>query len=250
MLTNLFQRSTVTAGAVALASLSGLAAAVPAQAAGISFDTWAKFGDVIQYSTGETEMSTDAFRHGEDTLFPPATGFGSVGSYNFSGTAAGAASDLAGFLGVAPNSLDIGGTAIEGSAIKKTLTVQAGDKFSFSYDFGTNEKNPVVRPVPDYALFTVNGAVTKLADIFNAPAPAVNAPFYADTGLKTFSYTFASAGTYTLGLGVLDVVDGFETSGLYLNDATLTPVPAPSLLAPLVVMGVNAIRRNRKKSEA
>jgi hypothetical protein len=253
MLTNNFQRTTAAAGIAALTSLAGLATALPANAAAIGFNNWIPFGDVATYTTNDAEMSTNSAFAGEDRAFAPKDpNVLPAGYFNFSGNKAQTPNAVAFFLGVAPSVF--GSEAVEGSAIKNSITANAGDVFSFVYSFGTNETNPNVRLKNDFAFFSVNGDVFKLADALTTPVSNGNSPFYTDTANKTFSYKFLTTGSYTLGLGVFDVGSvpsgRQETSGLAVADAKLTPVPAPSLLAPLAAMGVNAIVRRRKDKKA
>jgi len=222
----------MTVGVVSLTSLGGLTTALPANAASVNFGSWTSFGDTVLYSgSGEAELST------------ARTGIQDDGSldFNFSGANPGSASNLATFLGVNP-----GGDAFEGSAIKSTITANAGDIFTFQFDFGTNEavqRNSNL----DFAFLTVGNQVFKLADTTNAPT-SVNKPFFTDTGLLSYSYTFNAPGTYTLGLGVVDAKDPLISSGLYVANGKITPIPTPSLLVPMVLMGVNAVRRKRAQA--
>jgi hypothetical protein len=111
-----------------------------------------------------------------------------------SGTAASAAS-IESFLGLANGAL--GGLAapgepIEGSAIKHTLTVAAGDTLHLRWSFLTNEFTPEAS-FNDFAFVSIGGTATLLADTsFSAFVPSQSVQFQ-ETGYQTFEHQFTSA---------------------------------------------------------
>ncbi|HEY9830379.1 MAG TPA: S8 family serine peptidase [Stenomitos sp.] len=129
--------------------------------------------------------------------------------------------NLESFLGLSAGTLDgMGnGDVTEGSAIKlSTITVAAGTTLSFDWNFLTNESTP--SSYNDFAFVSING-LKELADTsstFVMPSGSVK-----QTGYKQFSYTFTTAGTYTIGLGVVDEGDGTVDSSLLVDNFSLTP---------------------------
>ncbi len=134
-------------------------------------------------------------------------------------------SDLEEFLDLAPNSLDglVGSDAFafEGSAIKQTFTVEAGDIVSFDWNFLTNEGTPSTT-FNDTAFLNVDGFTFELAD---TGSNFVNAPdvdgFSEQTDTQTLTFAIATAGTYTIGFGVVDVGDGIVDSGLAIDNVAI-----------------------------
>jgi hypothetical protein len=151
--------------------------------------------------------------------------------------------DIENFLGLSSGSLDSLATpsfAVEGAAIKQSFVVpSAGWLFiDFSWNFLTDE-DPF-SSVPnnnDYAFVSIVGPSTsnlfKLADVTSPLLGATGAPFLLATNFQNFSFFTASAlpGTYTLGLGVMDVGDDFLNSGLAIDAVSVaTPEPSSILL--------------------
>jgi hypothetical protein len=111
------------------------------------------------------------------------------------------------------------GNATEGSAMKlSTITVAAGSTLTFDWNFLTNEATP--SSYNDFAFVSING-LRELADTNStfALSPTV---FNEQTGYKQFSYTFRAAGTYTIGLGVVDAGDKTVDSALVVDNFSLT----------------------------
>lgn len=147
-------------------------------------------------------------------------------------------SDLEEFLDLAPGSLDkLAGNhafAFEGSVIKQTFDLKAGDVVSFDWNFLTNESTPDTT-FNDTAFLSVNGFTFELAD---TGSHFVNAHkvhnFDEQTGTKTLTFSVAKAGTYTMGFGVVDVGDANVDSGLVIDDIVVhssgpSPSPEPDL---------------------
>jgi hypothetical protein len=133
--------------------------------------------------------------------------------------------DLAKFLDVQAESLNNIGEIFEGSAMKTSLTVEAGDTLSFDWNFLTDDFQASNN---DFAFFTLSAlGGTQLADTFSTFSNSLNNPtsFIHQTGFNTASYTFTTAGTYTFGLGVVDVGDGSVDSGLMIDNVSLSRPP-------------------------
>lgn len=137
------------------------------------------------------------------------------------------------------------GTPTNGSGMSQVLTVAAGDTLSFDWNFLTDELNETAT-FNDFGFFTISGTAFLLASrnssTFNLVSPP--AGFDGQTDWQTQSYTFASAGTYTLGFGVFNVGDTGHNSVLLL-DAITIPVPEPSSFALLTAgsLAVFLLRR-------
>lgn len=217
IISTFIKRSTLRASFISLVSFGVSAIATPAHAVAIDFSSWQPFGDVTTPGAGEANLSTNALLDDDS----PA----SDSLFNFSGTPASQATpspDLQDFLGITDDALNIGGIAYEGSAIKNTVSVTAGDVFSFNYNFRTNETafSPTLN---DFAFFLVNNEVFKLADINDASNPSTS--FTRETGVNSYTYTFSAPGDYNLAFGVVDIDDYSITSALQVSNANIQPVP-------------------------
>lgn len=141
-------------------------------------------------------------------------------------------STLEQFLGLSSGSLT---GAVEGSAIKQTITVNAGDKLTFSWNFLTNEV-PANAEYNDFAFFSLSN-INQLANTYDATFFSFSR-LAQQTGYQPYTYNFATAGTYTLGFGVVDVGDTTVNSALLVDNVKLTPVPEPTtMLGILMGMG-------------
>lgn len=138
------------------------------------------------------------------------------------GTTNASGSQLETFLGLSAGSLT-GDGVNEGSAIKQTVTANAGDVLTFSWNFLTN--TPSSASNNDFAFFTVVSSST-LADTYSPLlSTSYPTPFEQATGYQTQTYTISNPGTYTLGFGVVDVGSNSGNSGLLIDNASIVPVP-------------------------
>ncbi|MEL7313960.1 MAG: S8 family serine peptidase, partial [Cyanobacteria bacterium J06559_3] len=128
--------------------------------------------------------------------------------------------ELETFLGLNPGDLDelSSGTVTEGAAMKQTVTVSAGTELTFDWNFLTNEGSSST--YNDLGFITIASATSDVLANTNSPLVASATPFQQETGYETFTYTFATAGTFTVGLGVADVTDGVVDSGLLIDNLT------------------------------
>lgn len=122
------------------------------------------------------------------------------------------------------------GEVFEGSAIKTTLTAVAGDILSFEWNFLSNANSQEF--FNDFAFVAISDNVKGLANTFSVLVPSESV-FINETGFKLFSYQFPDAGSYTLGIGVVDVGDGAEDSGLLVDGVALSRInPVRQELTP------------------
>jgi hypothetical protein len=133
------------------------------------------------------------------------------------------------------HALDLGDEpAYEGSVVNRSITVAAGDTLSFQWRYVTLD---VV--FQDPAFVAIGGQLFTLATLSTAPS----AP-------QTFSHTFASAGTFTLALGVVDTGDFVGDTELLVDNLQLAAVPEPATwalwLGGAAALGV--LRRRRAHS--
>lgn len=161
---------------------------------------------------------------------------------------------LESFLALPSGSLDtlLPEGVVEGSALKQTLTVRAGDRLSFSWNFLSNETLFDDQPTTfnDLAFVSI-GSLQKIADTFDLVGSS-NTQFDTESGYRTFSYTFAEAGTYLLGIGVLDAEDSndFFPSGLLLDNVEIRSVPEPiTIWGYLVVLGMGALLKKQHSKD-
>ena len=159
------------------------------------------------------------------------------------------ANDLESFLGLSGNELS-NLSVVEGSAIKQTITANAGDVFSFSWNFLTDEDATNV-DYNDFAFFTLNNTLYRLADIKSSfPVNPSFSHLKKETGYQTYTIPISVTGNYILGFGVVDVDktgggDNTINSALLVDNIKLTnnsevaKVPEPdTLLGLLLTMGL------------
>ena len=152
------------------------------------------------------------------------------------------ANDLESFLGLSGNQLS-NLSVVEGSAIKQTITANAGDVFSFSWNFLTDEDATNV-DYNDFAFFTLNNTLYSLADIQSSfPVNPSFSHLKKETGYQTYTIPISVTGNYILGFGVVDVdkTGGGNAAGnsaLLVDNIKLTniaKVPEPDTLFGLLL---------------
>ncbi|MEM7595020.1 MAG: hypothetical protein AAF383_26565 [Cyanobacteria bacterium P01_A01_bin.83] len=131
--------------------------------------------------------------------------------------------DLEEFLDLASGAFDdlVASDAFEGSAIKQNLSLEAGDVVSFDWNFLTNENTPD-DTFNDTAFLNFGGFTFELAD---TGANFVDASrvdeFEEQTDTQTLTFRVNTAGTYTIGFGVIDVGDAIVNSALAIDDVAI-----------------------------
>jgi len=132
--------------------------------------------------------------------------------------------DLEAFLGLNPGDLDAlgNGDAIAGSAIQSTsITVAAGDQLSFDWNFLTNED--ISTGNNDFGFVSITSEyLGELADTTSEFSSLASASFGLETGYRTFTHEFTTAGTFTVGIGVVDVVNNSVDSALLVDSFVIS----------------------------
>lgn len=172
------------------------------------------------------------------------TGWQSVGNVSLSNqgaflSSAGGVSDtvIETFLGLDAGALDAFNSedATNGSAIQNTFTVAAGDVLTFDWRFQAND----YLPYNDFSFYSIGSSLSKLADVQQV----------GDFGSKTSqtSYTFTTAGTYSVGIGVLNSRDTAFSSNLTVANGV---VPEPiTILGSLTAGAFGVVLRRKQKQQ-
>lgn len=140
------------------------------------------------------------------------------------GTGAVSDAQLETALGLSAGAIDAlsNGNATQGSALQfQPITVQAGDILSFDWNFLTKESTPSSFQ-NDFGFVAIgNSSLSELADTHSSFIPFTGS-FNEQTGYGTFTYQFTQAGTFKVGVGVVDVRNKFVDSGLLLDNFSIT----------------------------
>lgn len=176
---------------------------------------------------------------------------------NQSGTNATTVANIATFLGISSTNIrntlpTPSQTGQEGSAFKLSLgLLSVGDVVSFNYTFLTQETSGMHR---DFAFINLGlgGNTPVVADTLQPPVSVTGGgnPFNLSSGPHSFSFTITTAGTYTLGIGVVDATTSDTPSALLVDDIAVTPIPEPSTIG-LGIAGallLAALRRRAAKA--
>ncbi|MBU7581968.1 MAG: PEP-CTERM sorting domain-containing protein [Nostoc sp. TH1S01] len=175
------------------------------------------------------------------------TGWQSIGNVSLSNQQAilssGGVSDTAveSFLGLANGALEAFNfqNVNNGSAIKNTITVQAGDVLTFDWQFQAGD----YLPYNDFSFYSIGTSLNKLADIRQVGN-------FGQIASQT-SYTFTTAGTYTIGFGVVNTLDRFLDSSLTVRSSGSggEPVPEPMTILGTLVGGAFGVALRHKKKQ-
>jgi hypothetical protein len=240
-----------------------IASTAPAFAQGTTFTNgdfsngltgWDSIGDVsvVTYQGGLNQRAvlTTAYLDGEPVSGDQAN--------NLSGVSAAPLQDLttvlpdgtqlfepglAPFLAANPLDFDLNeGFAYEGSAIKQTFNVLAGEQLSVDFWFGLLTEETELLSFNDFAFITVNGIVELVASISDP----------SRTG--SFTHNFTNSGPVTVGFGVVDINDVAGVSEFRIDNISVSAVPEPEtyamLLAGLGLVGAFTRRRKAQASQA
>ena len=135
-------------------------------------------------------------------------------------------SDLEGFLGLNPGDIDAinNQDATQGSALQRTVTVEAGDVLSVDTNFLTNEATPTF--FNDFSFISIGLLPTK--SLSDEPLADTNSffvlsptQFNEETDYDNFTFEFSEAGTYSIGLGVVDAEDSIVDSALLVDNLNI-----------------------------
>ncbi len=144
------------------------------------------------------------------------------------------ASNLESFLDLPDGTLDgfANGPVIQGSAIRQTFSAGAGETLSFGFNFLTNEPEPAspLDFINHFAFVSLLNSVGEivlledLADVIESrfPLNSSETRLARETGFQNFSFEINTAGTFTLGIGVVNVTDDLFESGLLIDNLMLT----------------------------
>jgi len=131
--------------------------------------------------------------------------------------------------------------ATGGSAIWQTITVGDGGSFEFDYRF----RSPEFMPFNDFSFVAVLGEYSGVSELSSVAT-------VGGTGDSYWQHWSCSlpAGTYTVGIGVVNIIDTSGASTLLVDGARSTtpavPEPASIVLAILGISAGGVLRRPRK----
>lgn len=179
------------------------------------------------WRAGEANVSAlvveEAMRYDDDDL---SDGNGDGGSTvaQMPSSSTGDQSTIEAFLGIASGGLsplaESGAghdNATNGSAMKTTIMVEAGDEVSFSWFFNADDYSPY----NDFSFVSFNGVPVELADISMVGS-------YGQTPWATYTHVATSSGPLTIGFGVMNTGDSGVNSYLTIDNIKLNGVTVPN----------------------
>lgn len=202
---------------------------------------WTSVGDVAlrTYTNASAQSDSGAFLTSANSTL----GDDGSSAFNFSGTNVAGIIDLETFAGLSAGALDLGfpDFAEEGSMLKQTVTVLAGNTLSFDWRYFSNSNSEL-----DYAFVVVDGVVFDLTSGVTLSSGSTFS-YGFNTPLTRFeSSPFATDTIFDLVFGVVDVGSTITSSAL-LVDAVAIPEPSAfAALAGLGALGLAASRRRRR----
>jgi hypothetical protein len=197
-----------------------------AQAAFLSgFGSWSLIGDTTLVD--EVAFTTSAFALGTDD----AT------NQNVSGIDPAPLGDLEEFVGLTFDGFSLAGFDVsEGSALKQTFNLSAGEVFSFDWEYLTNDL------IGDFAFLVLDGTLVPLADSTTAIAGGAYGFSHSVAGTYV-SDPAAADGMVTLALGVADTGDFSASSALRVPSINAVPETGPGIASLGAVALLGACRR-------
>lgn len=211
-------------------------------------------GDVSVVDSTYGDAPTEGNSQALLTTFTGNDGGGVSGT---DAVAATGANSVESFLGLTPGGnglvLDPADVAVGGSALSFSLNVSTESSLNLDYNFLTNEVSTASGGNNDFALLTINDG-TNINEYLLANAQvgglvASNTPnFNLETGYISLGGVTLAAGSYTVGVTVLDDNYTESPSGLLVDNVTLTAVPEPGSLAlGVVALGAIAIALRKRR---
>lgn len=170
-------------------------------------------------------------------------------------TNGGVSSDTAleAFFGFSAGTIDAlspnGQNVTEGSGARLVLTVAAGDQIQFDFNFLTNETTGFAPNYRDFAFSSIRSGAqgeVVLADVFSMTRQPTSNGGWSQTDWQTASYTFTAGGTYTIGFGVVDVLDTQIDTRLLLDNVLWIQAPEPGT-GVLVSIGLVVLAPRRRR---
>lgn len=153
-----------------------------------------------------------------------------------------------GSLSLVPDLNNLGSSVTEGSLLTQQVQVQPGFVFSFDFNLLTDELPGDI--TDDGVFFSLSNGITSELILIDRVSSAslsgfTSSLYFDETDWMSFSYTFADAGLYTLGIGVFDFSDEFVSTALAVDNAELI-VPEPAVLfviGPVALFALSFARR-------
>jgi len=160
----------------------------------------------------------------DDGDFAEGSGSASTLAAEMPSSSTGTQGSIEAFLGVAPGGLsplaasgDGSDNATNGSAMKTTIMVEAGDEVSFSWFFNADDYTPF----NDFSFVSFNGVPVELADISMVGS-------YNETPWATYTHIATASGPLTLGFGVMNTGDSGVNSYLTIDEIKVNGTTVPN----------------------
>lgn len=243
------------AAAVATLALASSAEALVIGGFESGLDGFTTVGDVYRvddgFGTGMPEGSwglfLSTFPNG-DGLLGPLTG----DPIEQTGTPAVATSVLESFLGLAAGALDAispSNPTVEGSAARLTFTTTAVTTLRLEYVLLTNETDAWAPDFTDFFFTTLTGeGAVEQANVRDEALFASGTVFDRDTGWLFVEWADLPAGTYTLGLGLVDVQDSDLGTAVIVDNVEIIPEARTAAMLSLGLGGIWLTGRPRRRS--